>query len=69
MAFSTPGGDMQSQALVQVFLNMEVFGISVITDECFPDALQPADINDIIRTANDAQPNLTLLMKRLIEKL
>jgi gamma-glutamyltranspeptidase/glutathione hydrolase len=29
MALSTPGGDMQAQALVQVFLNMHVFGMDV----------------------------------------
>jgi gamma-glutamyltranspeptidase/glutathione hydrolase len=29
MVYSTPGGDMQSQALVQVFLNMEVFGMDI----------------------------------------
>jgi gamma-glutamyltranspeptidase/glutathione hydrolase len=29
MAYSTPGGDVQSQALVQVFLNMEVFGMDI----------------------------------------
>ncbi len=29
MAYSTPGGDMQAQALVQVFLNMEIFGMDL----------------------------------------
>lgn len=29
MAISTPGGDMQSQALVQVFLNMQIFGMDL----------------------------------------
>ncbi|HET7839410.1 MAG TPA: gamma-glutamyltransferase, partial [Rectinemataceae bacterium] len=29
LAFSTPGGDMQAQALVQVFLDMFVFGMDV----------------------------------------
>jgi gamma-glutamyltranspeptidase/glutathione hydrolase len=29
MALSTPGGDMQAQALVQVFLNMQVFGMDI----------------------------------------
>jgi gamma-glutamyltranspeptidase/glutathione hydrolase len=29
MAYSTPGGDMQAQANVQVFLNMEVFGMDI----------------------------------------
>lgn len=50
-------------------MEMEVFGISVITDECFPDALQPASVPDIIKTANEAQPRLTLIMKRLVERL
>lgn len=29
MGYSTPGGDTQSQALVQVFLNMSVFGMDI----------------------------------------
>lgn len=29
LAYSTPGGDMQAQALVQVFLNVHVFGMSL----------------------------------------
>jgi gamma-glutamyltranspeptidase/glutathione hydrolase len=29
MSFGTPGDDMQTQALVQVFLNMEVFGMDI----------------------------------------
>jgi gamma-glutamyltranspeptidase/glutathione hydrolase len=29
MAYNTPGGDMQPQALLQVFLNMEIFGMSL----------------------------------------
>jgi len=55
--------------IVARHMGMEVFGISVITDECFPDALHPADIEDIIKTANEAQPKLTHLMKALVEKL
>ncbi|MCB0303484.1 MAG: purine-nucleoside phosphorylase [Calditrichaeota bacterium] len=55
--------------IVARHMGMEVFGISVITDECFPDALEPANIQDIIETANRAQPHLTLLMKRLVKKL
>ena len=57
------------EVIVARHMNMKVFGISVITDECFPDALHPVDVEDIIATANQAQPKLTRLMKRLIEKL
>jgi purine-nucleoside phosphorylase len=57
------------EVIVARHMDLEVFGISVVTDECFPDALRPADIADIIKTANAAQPKLTLLMKRLIESM
>jgi purine-nucleoside phosphorylase len=57
------------EVIVARHMGLEVFGISVVTDECFPDALQPANVADIIKTANAAQPKLTLLMKRLIERL
>jgi len=55
------------EVIVARHMGLEVFGVSVITDECLPDALQPVDVPDIIRTANEAQPRLTLLMKKLIE--
>lgn len=57
------------EVIVARHMDIEVFGISVITDECFPDALEPASVPDIIKTANEAQPYLTLLMKKLIERL
>jgi purine-nucleoside phosphorylase len=57
------------EVIVARHMNLEVFGVSVVTDECFPDALEPASVPDIIKTANQAQPFLTLLMKQLIERL
>jgi purine-nucleoside phosphorylase len=57
------------EVIVARHMDIEVFGLSVITDECFPDTLQPADVADIIKTANETQPKLTMLMKRVIEKL
>jgi purine-nucleoside phosphorylase len=68
------GGDVVGmstvpEVIVARHMDLDVFGVSIVTDECFPDALQPADVTDIIKTANKAQPRLTLLMKRLVEKL
>ncbi len=48
---------------------MQVLGFSIITDECFPDALQPAKVEDIIAVANGSEPKLTALMKGVVEKL
>jgi purine-nucleoside phosphorylase len=55
--------------IVAVHCGLNVLGISVITDECFPDALKPVDINEIIETAMVAEPKLTLIMKEVIRQL
>jgi purine-nucleoside phosphorylase len=41
---------------------MRVLGISIITDLCVPDCLKPANIEEIIRTAGEAEPNLTKIV-------
>jgi purine-nucleoside phosphorylase len=46
---------------------MRVLGISIITDQCLPDALEPADISRIIATAGRAEPSLTRLIRRVVE--
>jgi purine-nucleoside phosphorylase len=53
--------------IVAVHMGMKVCGFSVITDECFPDSLVPADVNEIIRVATEAEPKLTKLMKTVVE--
>jgi len=44
-------------------------GVAVITDRCVPDELEPVDIDRIIRTANEAEPKLTRIVKRVIEEM
>ena len=48
---------------------MRVLGLSIITDQCLPDALEPADIGRIIETARRAEPHLTRLVTRVVEQL
>jgi purine-nucleoside phosphorylase len=55
------------EVIVARHMGMRVLGLSIITDECFPDALMPADIDAIIRTAMEAEPRLTALIRRVIE--
>jgi purine-nucleoside phosphorylase len=48
---------------------MRVVGISIITDQCLPDALEPAEIGRILETAGRAEPALTRLVTTLVERL
>jgi purine-nucleoside phosphorylase len=48
---------------------MRVMGISIITDLCLPDALEPADIGRIIDTARRAEPSLTRLVRQCVERM
>lgn len=50
-------------------MGMKVLGLSIITDECFPDALKPARVEEIIAAAMAAEPKMTLIMKEVIKKL
>jgi purine-nucleoside phosphorylase len=46
------------EVIVAIHAGMRVLGLSIVTDVCFPDSLKPANIEDIIATANDAEPKL-----------
>ncbi len=55
--------------IVAIHSGMRVLGFSVITDACVPEELKPANIPEIIRTAKEAEPKLTLLIKKVVEIL
>jgi purine-nucleoside phosphorylase len=57
------------EVIVAAHGGMRTVGISIITDQCLPDALEPADISRIIATAGRAEPSLTRLITRLVERL
>ncbi|HEY6826218.1 MAG TPA: purine-nucleoside phosphorylase [Gemmatimonadaceae bacterium] len=57
------------EVLVAVHSGMRVLGISIITDMCLPDALEPATLERIIAVANRAEPGLTELVRGVLERL
>jgi purine-nucleoside phosphorylase len=46
------------EVLVAIHSGMRVLGLSIITDMCLPDALRPADIQEILAHAASAEPKL-----------
>ena len=57
------------EVIAAVHAGIKVLGLSVVTDACLPDALEPADIKKIIKIANEAQPNLVKLIEKVLESL
>jgi len=40
-----------------------------VTDRCVADALKPANVPEIIRIATEAEPRLTLLMRKVAGRM
>jgi purine-nucleoside phosphorylase len=57
------------EVIVGVHGGMRVLGLVVITDQCLPDALEPATLEKIIATAEKAEPDLAALLTRVIGRL
>ena len=48
---------------------MRVLGLSIITDQCLPDALEPASVEQIIAVARGAEPTLADVVRGVLERL
>jgi purine-nucleoside phosphorylase len=57
------------EVIAAVHSGLKVLGISIVTDLCFPESLEPANINEIIRVAGEAEPKLTHLVARVVANL
>jgi purine-nucleoside phosphorylase len=73
-AFRIMGADIVGMSTVPEVIaanhgGMKVLGISTVTDECYPDALKPADINEIIRVAQAAEPKLDAIVSGVLERI
>ena len=57
------------EVIVAIHGGLRVLGVSIITDQCLPDALEPASVEKIIAVAGRAEPNLTALVCGVLERL
>ncbi len=57
------------EVVVAIHAGMRVLGLSIITDMCLPDALEPATVEQIIAVANRAEPQLTALVRGVLERM
>lgn len=54
------------EVIVANHMSLPVFAISVLTDEGFPESLQKVELEEIIKTAQEAEPKMTKILKELI---
>lgn len=57
------------EVIVARHAGLKVLGISCITDECIPDRLNPLDLRYMIRVAKEAEPKMTRLVKKVVERI
>ncbi len=57
------------EVIVANHLRLPIVAISVLTDECDPDNLQPVNIQEIIEIAGKTEPKMVKLFKELIKEL
>jgi purine-nucleoside phosphorylase len=57
------------EVIVAVHAGMRVLGLSIITDMCLPDALEPASLERILAVAHKAEPHLTSVVRGVLQRL
>jgi purine-nucleoside phosphorylase len=57
------------EVIVALHAGMRVLGLSIITDQCIPETLVPAQLATIIATAKRAEPSLTAVVRGVVERL
>ena len=57
------------EAIVANHAGMRVLGFSMITDMCVPETLEPVTLERIIAAARGAEPNLTALVRGVMERM
>lgn len=55
------------EVITAVHCGLRTFGMAVVTDMCLPDALEVAEVDEIIRIANSAEPNLRALVEGILD--
>jgi len=57
------------EVIVGVHGRMRNLGLSVITDMCLPDRLEPVSLHEILQTAAEAEPKLRALVRHIVAEI
>ena len=73
-ALQRVGADLVSmstvpEAIVAAHAGMRTLGLSTITDECYPEALQPVSLEEIIEAANSREADRQTIIRGVVASL
>lgn len=54
------------EVIVGVHMGLRILGLSIITDLCIPDALEPLTVEEVIATAKSTEPMMTEVVRRFV---
>ncbi len=57
------------ECIVARHMGLDVLAVSVVTDECFPDCLQPVVLSEILAAAKDAEPKLATILRGVVSSI
>lgn len=57
------------ECIVARHMGLRVAGFSIVTDECFPEALRPVALPEILAVAAEAEPKMTRLVEALVGRV
>lgn len=72
--FQIIGADLVSmstipEVIVANHADIKVLGLSTVTDNCLPECLVPASLEEIIAVATSAEPRLEVLVKGIVKRI
>ncbi|MHC4606285.1 MAG: purine-nucleoside phosphorylase [Planctomycetota bacterium] len=70
---STIGADVVGmstvpEVIVGVHAGLRILGVSIVTDMCLPDELQPVNIEEIFAVAAEAEPKMTAVIRAVVRE-
>jgi purine-nucleoside phosphorylase len=57
------------EAIVAKWMDTKILGLSIITDTCLPDAMEPVSHEIVLKAANTAAPKLSRLVVDVVKKI
>jgi purine-nucleoside phosphorylase len=57
------------EVIVAVHAGMKVLGVSIITDACLPDALEPVELEQMLGVVRTAEPKLAALIRGVLARM